>query len=155
MERMGEGDGGIMRGMRRLRFASLAPVLLVATLFVGCDDADIPLSDLEGTQWVLLDVAGQPAVASPTATLEFTEPGAFGGHSACNNFGGTIQGAGDRLRVTELMQTLTGCQAPIGEQETRYLEALLGAKRLEFKDDDLLIFSDAFDAPLRFRRADE
>lgn len=143
-----------MASMNAPRTGLLALVLLAATLSFACSDRGVALSDLEGTTWILIDAAGHRALPSPLATLEFTEPGVFGGHTSCNNFGGRIEVDRGRLHVTELMQTHIGCRASIGVQETRYMEALSGAERIELQGDDLLIFSDAFELPLRFRPAE-
>lgn len=144
-----------MASMEASRTGVLAVVLLAAILTLACRERDRTLPDLEGTKWVLVDVAGRPVLPSPLATLEFTDPGGFGGHTSCNHFGGRIEEEGGRLRVTELMQNLAGCGPPIGVQEARYTEALSGAERLELEGDELRIYSDAFELPLRFRPARE
>ena len=144
-----------MASMNASRAGLLSMILPAATLSLACQDRQDPLSDLEDTKWVLVDVAGHRALPSPLATLEFTETGVFGGHTSCNSFGGRFEADRDRLQVTELMQNLAGCLSPIGDQESRYMDALSGAERIELEDDELLMHSDAFDLPLRFRPAGE
>ncbi len=123
------------------------------------DDA---LARLRSTDWILVDVAGVPAIDGVEATLSFTDPdpqpanvhpqpgtaGYAGGQASCNGFNGGVDISGDRLIYHGALRTLMSCNAI--DQEERYLEVLSAAERFAFDGDQLLIFAAGYDLPLRF-----
>jgi heat shock protein HslJ len=61
-----------------------------------------PAIYLAGTQSVLRDVAGTPALDSPQATLQFSEAGRVAGDGSCNRFTGSIEVSGTSLKFDPL-----------------------------------------------------
>ena len=153
--------------MRAIHWAALALVLAAASACSdgggGSDDWDPPegldananddLERLVNSRWILVDVAGQPALPSPPATLEFAPPDGIQGNSSCNGFGGKVRFDNRELTTTDLAQTSMGCGVAVNEQEARYMRGLVEVERFEFDGEELLLHTQAYDAPLRFRLA--
>jgi heat shock protein HslJ len=111
-------------------------------------------ASITGTEWVLQDLAGTPALPSVKATLAFPEFGRVAGNASCNRFTGSTEVSGDTIKFGMLASTRMACvDNAVSSQETEYLKALAAAKRFELKDLTLLIYAEGYDKPLRFRRA--
>lgn len=107
--------------------------------------------ELRGTNWVLVDIAGEAVPPSPQATLEFSDDGRIGGRGPCNHFGGSVEIDADKIQVDELMQTLMSCGSEVDAQEARYVGALGKAERVAIDHGSLLVYYQGSDKPLRFR----
>ncbi|HTQ95421.1 MAG TPA: META domain-containing protein [Candidatus Acidoferrum sp.] len=109
---------------------------------------------LIGTDWVLTDLAGTPALPGGKATLSFLEAGRVAGNGSCNRFTGAATINGDALKIGPLASTRMACvDADVSKQEDAYLKALGAASRSAYQDPYLLIYCDGYDKPLRFTRA--
>ena len=109
---------------------------------------------LVGTEWVLADLAGTPALPGGKATLAFPEAGRVSGNASCNQFTGAVTISGDSLKVGPLASTRMACvDSAVSKQEDTYLKALDAATRYAYQDPDLLIYAEGFEKPLRFTRA--
>jgi heat shock protein HslJ len=116
---------------------------------------DEPAPDaLAGSEWQLtaLEQGGseRPLVASQPPTLKFADDGTLGGTTGCNSFGGNYRSDGQSLTVSELHQTLIGCDPPLAQQESLYIAALSTAQTYAIEGATLTIT--AADATLRFTR---
>jgi heat shock protein HslJ len=145
---------------------SLVGLALLAFLAMGCptthgptkntakpNSAPAPAS-LTGTEWVLQDLAGTPALPNVKATLAFPESGRVAGNGSCNRFTGSAEVSGDTIKFGMLASTRMACMDNgVSSQETEYLKALEAAKRFEMKDSTLLIYAEGYEKPLRFTRA--
>lgn len=110
-------------------------------------------ASLVGTEWLLRDLAGTPALASPQATLAFPEPGRVAGNGSCNRFTGSVEISGNSLKFGPLASTRMACtDNRVSDQEDRYFKALGSATLFALENGDLLIYSDAAKKPLRFAR---
>lgn len=108
--------------------------------------------DLQGTEWVLEMLDGEPPVPGSQITLTF-QPEGIAGYAGCNQYGGalTLTDAGE-VEVGELVRTERACLEPEGvmTQEDAYLAALAAAEsyaregeRLHFeneKGETVLVF---------------
>jgi heat shock protein HslJ len=109
---------------------------------------------LPGSDWVLVDLAGTPALPGGKATLAFPDVGRVAGNASCNRFTGTILLTGEAIKMGPLASTRMACvDNDVSKQEDMYLKALGSATRYEYKDPYLLIYADGFDKPLKFTRA--
>lgn len=109
---------------------------------------------LTGTEWVLTDLAGTPALPGGKATLAFPEEGRVAGSGSCNRFTGSVTITGAQLKMGPLASTRMACMDnAVSQQEDAYLKALGAANRYSYQDPYLLIYADGFDKPLRFARA--
>jgi heat shock protein HslJ len=109
---------------------------------------------LVGTEWMLADLAGTPAIANSRASLAFPEAGRVAGNGSCNRFSGSVTITGDTLKFGPLASTRMACvDSGVSAQEDAYLKALGAANRYEYRDPDLRIYATGYDKPLRFTRA--
>lgn len=110
-----------------------------------------PLGDrLLNTAWLLEDLGGTGVVDRAQSTLQFVEPGGIAGRGACNHYFGSITLEGDRLSIHSIGSTEMACAPAIMDQEARFLNALLGANRVEIAGAYLLIYFAGSDHPLKF-----
>lgn len=73
------------------------------------------------------------------------------GNASCNRFMGPVTIAGNLIKMGPLAGTRMACVSEaVSNQEMKYLKALEGAMRYEWKDPYLLIYSDGMEKPLRF-----
>lgn len=113
-----------------------------------------PSSSLTASEWLLEDLAGTGVLDNIHATLAFPETGKVAGNGSCNRFFGTAQSSADSITFGPLGSTRMACPPAVMDQETRYLKALAAARRFEWHDTQLLLYSDGYDKPLRFTRKD-
>ena len=120
----------------------LGIVILFLALFAlaGCSLA--AKDPLEGTNWLLTDLAGTKPVEGTTLTAEFSD-GQIGGSAGCNSYGGSYEVKGDKLEVGDLMSTMMACMDEgVMEQEQAYLGYLQNAASFEITDTGLKILTE-------------
>jgi len=113
------------------------PALLALTLVPACASAspEATLAELEGTSWVLIELAEGEAVPAEPPTTAIFESGRVHGSTGCNNYGAEIvMDEGFRLEVGPTMSTKRGCPPPIMERERAFLERLQAVHGLELID---------------------
>ena len=147
------------------RYASSLLFVVIGLLVTSCASSKKPAANpptaasgtqisLPGTEWVLADLAGTPALPAGKATLAFPEAGRVAGNGSCNRFTGAAAIAGDHLKMGPLASTRMACaDDTVNQQEATYFKALDAATRYSYQDPYLLIYADGFDKPLRFTRA--
>jgi heat shock protein HslJ len=137
---------------------------LILAFVASCNSSHKPVANsagtpslqisLPGSEWVLTDLAGTPALANVNATLAFPEVGRVAGNGSCNRFTGSVVITGDVLKFGALASTRMACMAnDVSRQEDKYLKILGAATRYAYQDPYLLIYADGYDQPLRFSRA--
>ena len=110
--------------------------------------------NLPGTDWILADLAGIPALPGGKATLTFPDVGRVAGNASCNRFSGTMLVTGNAIKMGPLAMTRMACaDNDINRQEDIYMKALGAAVRYSYEDPDLLIYAEGYEKPLRFTRA--
>jgi heat shock protein HslJ len=150
-------------GIPRESTKSVVELVLSAMLLMACSSSHDPTANsakststpvsLTGTEWVLQDLAGTPALASVKATLAFPESGRAAGTASCNRFTASVEVSGDTIKFGALASTRMACaDNAVSTQETEYLKALGAAKRFECQEPTLLIYGEGYDQPLRFTR---
>jgi heat shock protein HslJ len=107
---------------------------------------------LVGTAWRLEDLGGAGVLERVEATLEFPEEGRAVGDGSCNRFFGPVRIEGESISFGPLASTRMACAEPIGNQESKYLEALQGAERFALEGATLSIYSKGMEKPLRLAR---
>lgn len=112
------------------------------------------MQQLTDTKWVLKDLGGTGVINSPQKpTLRFNGTDRIDGQGGCNSYSAQSQIKGDRLTVGPMISTKRACvDSQAQEQEIRYFSALERAQRISLEGQDLLIYSEGFDKPLRFSR---
>ncbi len=139
-------------------------LLIVLAVAVSCTDhkavpkTPAPLAaktstSLEGTDWMLTDLAGTPVIANSKASLSFLDAGRAAGNGSCNRFTDSVTISGDAIKFGPMASTRMACiDGGASAQEDQYLKILGTAKRFEEKDGELLIYSEGYYQPLRFSR---
>ena len=144
-----------------------AAVLLLASVFsaYACNSThnskaanpptSNPAASLIGTEWLLRDIAGTPALDTPPATLTFPETGRAAGNASCNRFTGSVEITDNSLKFGPLASTRMACMDNgVSGQEDRYLKALGAANRYALENGKLLLYCEGYAKPLRFSRSD-
>ncbi|MCU0933023.1 MAG: META domain-containing protein [Thiobacillaceae bacterium] len=133
----------------RLPCISLAFFLALSTLTLSAQAMGArPVAPaLDGTQWQLRELGGQPVAAKPTPTLSF-EAGRVGGSDGCNLImSGYVEGRDGALGIQRMATTMRACEAATMRLAANYSAALgavaryrveAGSLRLEDKDGALL-----------------
>jgi heat shock protein HslJ len=102
------------------------------------------LSDLNGTQWQLVDLNShtEPALPEVAVTLQIAD-GQISGSAGCNNYNSTLTGSADdpsAFKVGPIAATKKACPDPIMKQETDYLTRLGQAKAWKYDAGQLALF---------------
>jgi heat shock protein HslJ len=102
-----------------------------------------PAATLEGTEWRLVDIGGQPTPAGADSTRHpgFTllaEGRKVQGSAGCNRMKGTYTLDGDKLKFGPLATTRMAC--PAMETETAFLKALEATTRYEVSGSSLTLY---------------
>jgi heat shock protein HslJ len=102
-----------------------------------------PAAPLEGIEWRLVDIGGQPSPAGadsmrhPGFTL-LAEGRKVQGSAGCNRMTGTYQLDGQKLKFGPLATTRMAC--PAMQTETAFLKALEATTRYEVSGSSLTLF---------------
>ena len=110
------------------------------------------LSDLNGTQWQLVDLNShtEPALPDVTVTLQIAN-GQISGSAGCNTYNATLTGAIDDpsvFKVGSIAATKKACADPIMKQETNYLTQLGQVKAWKYDAGQLaLLYASDNDNP--------
>ncbi len=103
----------------------------------------VPAAALEGTEWRLVDIGGQPSAAAADSTRHpgFTllaEGRKVQGSAGCNRMTGTYQLDGQKLKFGPLATTRMAC--PAMQTETAFLKALEATTRYEVSGSSLTLY---------------
>jgi len=95
---------------------------------------------LAATDWVLVEVDGQPlaqGVLPPTATIQHGKIAGFGG---CNRYAGPVdESRPGVIKVGALVATRMACDAAANELETKFLEHLGNVDAFTFQAGRLVL----------------
>jgi heat shock protein HslJ len=102
-----------------------------------------PATALEGTEWRLVDIGGQPSPAGADSTRHpgFTllaEGRKVQGSAGCNRMSGTYQLEGQKLKFGPLATTRMTC--PAMQTEAAFLKALEATTRYEVSGSSLMLY---------------
>jgi len=102
-----------------------------------------PAAPLEGTEWRLVDIGGQPSPAGADSTRHpgFTllaEGRKVQGSAGCNRMTGTYKLDGEKLKFGPLATTRMAC--PAMQTETAFLKALRATTRFEVSGSSLTLY---------------
>ena len=133
------------------RSVALACALLGVLVWEGTMNAhaDSP-GTLTGTAWLAEEIEKQAVTEGVQSTLEFPEEGQIAGGGGCNRFHGPFTADSERL-FGMLATTRKMCPPPQMDQETRFLQALAKATRLEQKDTVMLVYGEGAEPLLKLR----
>jgi heat shock protein HslJ len=104
-----------------------AIILLAALILSACSGgaAGKEIPNLDGTEWTMVKLKGQDAVASTTVWIGFNGD-QIDGSGGCNGIGGEVTKDMDgNIKFGMLISTLMWCEADgISDQEIAYMQAL-------------------------------
>lgn len=99
-----------------------AELVLDQAMAQGC--AGQPERLLQGADWAVTAMNGQPVTGDVTATLQFYSDGLLTGRAFCNRFNGQYQLSGEGLRIGPLASTKMACPEPLMDLEHHLLQQL-------------------------------
>jgi heat shock protein HslJ len=139
----------ILRPMRRMI------VVLFALAVTGCAiTSRDATTELPGTSWTLVDLAGAEAVGDPAPSLAFTEEGTVTGTTGCNTFNGEVSIEGSSLTFGPLATTRMAClEEELAEQEQTFLLAMEAVTGYTIDSQGRLVLEG--ETPLTFETAPE
>lgn len=128
----------------------LVVMLIILLMSVACSTS--PRVSLEGTQWQLQRMNGQPVPTGMNVTMEFTAD-TFGGTGFCNSYGGNYRLEGNTIVVDQTVMTMMACIGDNRDQLEQTHIAALGVVATYQVDGDTLTLFDATNvARLQFVR---
>lgn len=110
--------------------------------------AGAPGGDVDG-DWVLVEGVDVPAGSRVTLSVDGDE---VGGTAACNGYGGTVDRDGDAFVVGGLSMTEMGCDGPVQQAESAFVEAFTQVRRAVVEDGRLVLTGTA--EPLVFAKVE-
>jgi heat shock protein HslJ len=129
----------------------LFSAMLAVALMAGCKtSANAPAAPLEGTEWTLIELNGQPLTTVqnllvPTLKLDAATKRASG-TSGINRFGGSYGLTGANLKFGTLVGTRMGGPPEAMSRESAFLETMrqvsswrITGKTLELKNGDTIL----------------
>lgn len=99
-----------------------AELVLDQAMAQGC--AGDPERLLQGMEWAVNAINGQPVGGDVAATFQFFGDGLIAGRAFCNRFNGQYQLSGEGLRVGPLASTKMACPEPLMDLEHQLLQQL-------------------------------
>jgi putative lipoprotein len=109
--------------------------------------------EIQGSKWLLEDLAGKGVVDGVQTTLEFGEDNRLGGNGGCNVYFTGYELDGSNLKVGPIGSTQMMCPPALMDQERKFLQALEKAYNLRIEGPYLFIDSQGHDLPLKFTRS--
>ena len=130
----------------RARWAGLA-ALAAALAVAGCSSGEGATQppNLNGTQWRVVEIAGEPTIGGNPPTITFRN-GRIKGDSGCNTFTADVTVDQMTIDVGSINSTLRLCEGDAGATETMFMRALIGASSMSFDEKgNLVIVGDGGD----------
>jgi heat shock protein HslJ len=124
--------------INRARWAwlALAACLTIAACSSGATATQPP--NLEGTKWRVIEIAGAPTYGANPPTVTFGK-GRIRGDSGCNTFSANVTMDQQAIDVGSINSTLRLCEGDVGDIETQFMRALVGASSFSFDEEGNLV----------------
>ena len=114
-----------------------AMLVIKGQTYPECEPAGALL--LQAGEWVVEDINQGGIIDRTRVTLNFGNDGRVSGRATCNNYAGAYAVAGNALRISQLVSTRMACVDALGEQESRFMQALEKVSRFSVSDTGALI----------------
>lgn len=114
------------------------------------DDDAFP--DLTGDPWMIEDVVGMGVVDASAPSIRFGTDGALSGRTGCNDFSGTYELNGRRLKIGPVALTRKMCPEALMRQERRVVGVLNGAAMVAVSEEGAVVVSAADYRSITLRR---
>ena len=124
--------------INRARWAvlALAAGLTVAACSSGVAATQPP--NLDGTKWRVVEIAGAATYGANPPTVSFGN-GRIRGDSGCNRFSANVTMDQATIDVGSINSTLRMCEGDVGQIETQFMRALVGASSFAFDAEGNLV----------------
>ncbi len=96
-------------------------------------------ASLTGTAWSLVDLDGEPAIASDGMTVTFGDDGTIDGFGGCNQVFGDFSVDGSTMAVAGLAATRKFCDTDLMDREALFIAILTDASEFAIAGDELTI----------------
>ena len=113
-----------------IRGVACAAALLIS---IGATATVPPAADrpaLDGTAWVLTELAGRMPLGKSAATLQFAQ-GSVSGSDGCNRYAGGYTLRDSALEVSKLASTQMACPDDVMQRARAFIDALTGARSVK------------------------
>lgn len=124
-------------GMSDRHYADTVTVVADGKRVTGCGGAILPPTELAGTSWTFVSIAGVPVAPDRPTSLAF-ESDRLSGSAGCNRFSGGYSVADGTLTAGPLMATKMACPGAGMTQEGAFFALMRGPVRLSFPSDGTL-----------------
>ncbi len=91
---------------------------------MGGANAQGASAGIDGTAWLVEDIAGRGVIDRAQTTISFDAPGRVSGSTGCNRYSGVVTYDGEALRFGTLAATKRACVAALMDQEQRFFKAM-------------------------------
>jgi heat shock protein HslJ/membrane-bound inhibitor of C-type lysozyme len=125
-----------------LRAAAALVLLMSATRAQGA------IAGIEGTTWLVEDIAGRGVIDRAQTTISFDAQGRVSGSTGCNRFTGVATLEGEALRFGQLSRTQRACVPALMDQEQEFLTAIEAVRGYSVAANGLLHLRGANAEPL-------
>ena len=102
--------------------ASIAAAALV--LPMASASAQGASTGIDGTAWLVEDIAGRGVIDRAQTTISFDAPGRVSGSTGCNRYTGVATLEGEALRFGQLATTRRACVPALMDQEQKFIRAM-------------------------------
>jgi heat shock protein HslJ/membrane-bound inhibitor of C-type lysozyme len=103
---------------------------------------------IEGTAWLVEDIAGRGVIDSAQTTISFDASGRVSGSGGCNRFTGAATLAGEALELGLLAATQRACVPALMDQEQKFFKAIEAVRSYSVDANGLLHLKGANGEPL-------
>lgn len=125
-------------GMSDFTYKDTVTVMVSGQEHKGCGGGIVPPKGLDGTDWLLLSVAGEDIPSERQAMFAFAE-GRMSGSLGCNRLGAAYKFANQQLSFGPLMLTRMACADPTGRQESAFTEIIASLVSTSFTPDGWMV----------------
>ena len=133
--------------MTKLMWTTIAAVLMSHSM-LAMAASNAPES-LDGSAWILAELAPESLLEDVTATLVF-EDGQVAGTDGCNRFRGSYEFSDGDLRIGQVASSMMACPEPIMRQARTFISALEQTRGVTLEDDSLVLRGNGGEALARF-----
>ena len=117
----------------------VAGILFLSACASGGDKAGRPANPLEGSEWQLTGIDGEPLAEGVNASLQFASATSVNGNSGCNSFVGAVSVGERRIVFGQLASTRMACRDDAMTLEQRVLDILAEAAAYRIDQGNLLL----------------
>lgn len=131
------------------------PTLFILLLVFACSQTaklQMNVESFRGTDWVLVEIDGEPVVDRVQSTMRFQGNDRIVGWGGCNRYFANFRSGHNFFHVGPIGSTRRICPPVVMGQEERFFNALQKSSSIRMEGDYLVIESEVTRKPLKFGR---